>query len=95
MVVVHPSVTSAAHRKCRASLARGKPLFLRAILFWQMGTYFRRAVLAPGRSQVSGTHYPGLLQLFQPVGEAKLGEERRAIRSGSVATVARGLRMAI
>jgi hypothetical protein len=36
---------SAAHRKYRASLARGKVLFFRAIRREKAVTYFRRAVL--------------------------------------------------
>src|SRR6266567_5771309 len=53
-MAVTPSMTTllsrlglacAAHRKCRASLARGNALFLHAIWWKELGTDFRRAVL--------------------------------------------------
>src|SRR5438309_11905467 len=43
--------SSAAHRKCRASLARGNALFLHAFWWKELGTDFRRAVLGNDHKQ--------------------------------------------
>ena len=57
--------SSTAYRNYRASLARGKLLFLRAISFRYLGTYCRRAVLGLRRC---GPHWFNTLILEPPGG---------------------------
>ena len=49
---------STAYRKCRASLARGKALFFRAMRWKELHTYFRRAVLEAASIKIP---YPSFL----------------------------------